>query len=97
MLNECKTLYSMSFFDLKNCLRYKTCQVARPKRHNIEKIEKYSTRELVDSFVSRISSSRWRMNPKSLTIASDKSSSRFNSTSKGFNLAASSNWKVFKL
>ncbi len=39
----------MSFFALKNLRRYKTCHVARPRRHPIEKILKYNTRECVDS------------------------------------------------
>jgi hypothetical protein len=46
--------YSISFLDLKYLRRYKTCQVARPNRQHMEKIEKYSTLELVDSFVSLI-------------------------------------------
>jgi len=40
-------------------------------------------------FVSLISSSFLRILAKSCTIASDKSSNRFNSTSTGFNFAAS--------
>ena len=48
------TVYSMSFLDLKYFLKYKTCHVASPKRQHIEKTEKYSTLEFVDSLVSRI-------------------------------------------
>jgi hypothetical protein len=64
--------------------------VASPKRHNIENMEKYKTREFVDSLVSLISSSLCFMYPKSVTIDSERSSSLLSSTSNGFNLAASS-------
>ena len=41
-------------------------------KHIMEKIEKYKTRELVDSFVDLISSSRVFMYWKSKKISSDK-------------------------
>merc|ERR1712029_1306697 len=82
-------IYSISFFDLKYFLRYRTCQVAKPRRQHIEKIEKYRTLLLVDSLVSRISSSLFLMNAKSCTIDSLMSSSLLSSTSRGLSLAAS--------
>lgn len=49
--------------------------------------------------MSLISSSFFRILAKSCTIASDKSSNRFNSTSTGFNLAASPicQWKLIMM
>ena len=44
-----RRIYSMSFFALKNRLRYSTCHVARPSKQHIPKILKNSTRLLVDS------------------------------------------------
>ncbi len=55
----------------------------------MEKMLKYSTRALVDSFVPLISSSRFRMYAKSCTIASLRSSRRLSSTSSGLSLEVS--------
>lgn len=67
--------------------------MAKPRRQHILKTLKISTRWFVDSFVSRISSSRFRIMAKVWTIESDRSSRRFRSISSGFNLAASPYWK----
>lgn len=48
-------------------------------------------------FVSLISSSRFLINEKSCTMASDKSSSFFSSNSSGFNLAASAIYKKLSI
>ena len=52
--NEWKVNHSINFLDLKYFLRQSTCHVAKPNKQHIEKMEKYNTLELVDSFVSRI-------------------------------------------
>lgn len=45
----CTKIYSISFFALKNRLRYSTCHVARPKRQHIPNMLKKSTLLFVDS------------------------------------------------